>query len=72
MRHLIETNLEALKIAEQLDAERKANGTLYADEIEIRAGLLTVFVWLFAHGFYRYRQMRWQRVIRRLLAARAL
>jgi hypothetical protein len=32
----------------------------YTDEIEIRAGLLTPLVWLYAHLFYRYRQMRWK------------
>lgn len=32
----------------------------YTDEIEIRAGWLTPFVWLFAHVFYRHRQRRWK------------
>lgn len=35
----------------------------YTDEIEIRAGLLTPFVWLFAHVFYRHRQRRWKRLL---------
>lgn len=35
----------------------------YTDEIEIRAGLLTPLMWLFAHGFYRYRQWRWRSVV---------
>lgn len=30
----------------------------YTDEIEIRAGWLTPFIWLFAHVFYRHRQRR--------------
>ena len=32
----------------------------YTDEVEITAGLLTPFVWLFAQLIYRYRQMRWR------------
>jgi hypothetical protein len=32
----------------------------YMDEIEIQAGLLTVFIWVFAHIFYRHRQRRWK------------
>ena len=43
-------------------------GTHYRDEIDIDAGWATVFVWLFAQGFYRHRQRRWQRVARRLAA----
>ncbi len=31
---------------------------IYTDEIDINAGLLTFFVWLYAHIFYRYRQRR--------------
>lgn len=30
----------------------------YTDEIEIQAGLLTGFIWIFAHHFYRHRQRR--------------
>jgi hypothetical protein len=37
----------------------------YIDEIEIEAGALTAFVWAFAQVFYRYRQMRWLRLIAR-------
>ncbi|MHA7835431.1 MAG: hypothetical protein ACX94A_13235 [Algiphilus sp.] len=35
----------------------------YSDEIEIRAGLLTPFIWLFAHVFYRHRQRRWKQLL---------
>jgi hypothetical protein len=38
----------------------------YSDEIEIEAGWRTRLVWLFASGFYRYRQRRWRRIARRL------
>jgi hypothetical protein len=38
----------------------------YSDEIEIDAGVLTPVVWLFAAGFYRHRQRRWQAIARRL------
>lgn len=36
----------------------------YTDEIEIRAGLLTPAIWLFAQLFYRHRQRRWKQVVR--------
>jgi hypothetical protein len=35
-------------------------GTCYRDEVEVKAGLLTPFVWAFAHAFYRHRQRRWR------------
>jgi hypothetical protein len=34
----------------------------YTDEIEIRAGLLTGMIWVYAQLFYRYRQSRWRRL----------
>lgn len=37
--------------------------TLYADTIDINAGALTILVVLFAHGFYRWRQKRWNTLI---------
>jgi hypothetical protein len=37
----------------------------YTDEIEIRAGLLTGVIWAFAHLFYRHRQRRWKKLLRR-------
>ncbi|HSK99533.1 MAG TPA: SRPBCC family protein [Rubrobacteraceae bacterium] len=40
--------------------------TLYTDEIEIRAGALTLPVWIYAHLFYRYRQARWRGLARLL------
>jgi ligand-binding SRPBCC domain-containing protein len=43
--------------------------TRYMDEIEIKAGVLTPLVWIYAHLFYRYRQMRWRRLARKLAAA---
>jgi hypothetical protein len=36
----------------------------YADEIEIRAGWVTPFIWLFAQVFYRHRQRRWKVLLR--------
>ena len=36
----------------------------YTDEIEIRAGWLTPFIWLFAQVFYRHRQRRWKVLLR--------
>lgn len=42
-----------------------AAGTVsYTDEIDIRAGLLTPAIWLFAQLFYRYRQRRWKVMLR--------
>jgi hypothetical protein len=38
----------------------------YTDEIEIRAGLLTVIIWAFAHLFYRHRQRRWKKLLQSL------
>jgi hypothetical protein len=40
--------------------EIKPGLVIYADEIEVQAGLLTPFIWLFAHVFYRHRQRRWK------------
>jgi hypothetical protein len=41
-------------------------GCVYSDEIEIQAGLLTLFIWLYANIFYRYRQARWRQLSREL------
>lgn len=38
----------------------------YTDEIDIKAGALTPFVWAYAHMFYRYRQRRWRRLAEEL------
>ena len=35
----------------------------YTDEIDIKAGIATPLVWLYAHAFYRYRQHRWKKLI---------
>lgn len=35
----------------------------YTDIIEIKAGLLTVFIWMFSHFFYRHRQRKWKRLL---------
>jgi hypothetical protein len=37
----------------------------YTDEIEIRAGWKTPFIWLFAHVFYRHRQRRWKMLLQK-------
>lgn len=37
--------------------------TVYTDEIEVRAGVLTPLVWLFAAVFYRHRQRRWRKLV---------
>ncbi len=53
---------------DHLDSVQSAgdDSTLYSDDIEIEAGLLTPLVGLFAHCFYRHRQRRWRRFARRL------
>ncbi|HAH09291.1 MAG TPA: hypothetical protein DCL54_06205 [Alphaproteobacteria bacterium] len=42
-----------------------AGQTGYRDRVDIRAGLLTPFVWLFAIWFYHHRQARWRALVRR-------
>lgn len=42
----------------------KENKTTYIDRIEVKAGILTIFVWLFANIFYRWRQFRWKKLIK--------
>lgn len=41
----------------------KVNKTIYIDRLEIKAGFLTFFVWIFANIFYRWRQFRWKKLI---------
>jgi hypothetical protein len=41
------------------------NECQYADIVNIGAGLLTPVIWLYAHIFYRYRQARWKRLIKK-------
>jgi len=36
----------------------------YTDEIEIKAGMLTVFIWMFAQVFYRHRQRKWKKLLK--------
>jgi transglutaminase-like putative cysteine protease len=40
-------------------------GTQYTDTVEVRAGLLTLVVWVFAQAFYRHRQRRWRALVQR-------
>jgi hypothetical protein len=42
-----------------------SRAVVYTDAIEIQAGGMTVFIWLFAHVFYRHRQRRWKRLLAR-------
>jgi hypothetical protein len=35
----------------------------YTDEIEIKAGVLTLSIWLFSQVFYRHRQNKWKKLI---------
>lgn len=45
--------------------ETEDGRTHYTDQVEVRAGLLTPFIWAFASLFYRYRQHRWRRLVAR-------
>ena len=38
--------------------------TEYTDEVEIRAGWKTIFIWLWAKAFYAHRQRKWIRLLR--------
>ena len=40
--------------------------TIYSDEVEIDAGILTPVVWVFAQIFYRHRQRRWRKLAQSL------
>ena len=37
--------------------------TRYTDRLDVEAGLLTPFIWLFARVFYGHRQRKWHRLI---------
>ncbi len=37
--------------------------TEYTDEVEIRAGWKTIFIWLWAKAFYAHRQRKWVRLL---------
>jgi ligand-binding SRPBCC domain-containing protein len=41
------------------------DSVIYRDEVELDAGLLTLPVFAFAAIFYRWRQHRWRRLVRR-------
>lgn len=43
---------------------KKENLVRYIDRIEIKAGILTIFIVIFASVFYRWRQFRWKKLIR--------
>jgi hypothetical protein len=60
---------DLVRVWDHLIRIRRLDGEscLYRDEVEVKAGLLTPFIWAFAQLFYRHRQRRW-----RALAARGL
>jgi hypothetical protein len=39
-----------------------AGGTRYRDEVEVRAGMITPLIWIFARLFYAHRQRRWRKL----------
>ena len=38
---------------------------IYTDRVDIDAGILTPFIWIYAFTFYHWRQYRWRKLIRR-------
>jgi len=40
------------------------NHTKYTDQVEIRAGWKTPFIWLWANAFYAHRQRKWLRLLK--------
>ncbi|MFN6945887.1 MAG: hypothetical protein ACK4ND_13140 [Cytophagaceae bacterium] len=36
----------------------------YRDEVTIKAGILTPFIWAFAYIFYKWRQFRWKKLVK--------
>ncbi|REK12989.1 MAG: hypothetical protein DWQ37_10205 [Planctomycetota bacterium] len=71
-RHLIRTEEHGGPLRgwnHLLHFEAAPNGRCrYTDRVQVRAGLLTLPIWLFAQGFFRYRQFRWRKLARRLHA----
>jgi len=43
--------------------QASGQGCMYTDRVEVKAGVLTPFISLFAWFFYRHRQRRWQRLV---------
>lgn len=43
--------------------EKSATGCQYNDIVEVKAGIFTPLIWLYAHAFYRYRQWRWHKLV---------
>ncbi len=37
--------------------------TRYTDRVDVGAGILTPFIWLFARVFYAHRQRKWRRLV---------
>lgn len=56
--NLVSTWNHLISVRETADGK-----TVYTDEIEVKAGILTLLVWLFAAVFYRYRQRRWRKLV---------
>lgn len=42
----------------------EGDGVRYTDTIDIDAGILTLFYWLFACVFYKHRQRRWRKLLK--------
>lgn len=44
---------------------RISNEIEYTDQIEIKAGVMTFFIWIFAQIFYRHRQRKLKKLLKR-------
>ena len=42
----------------------RGDETEYTDEVELRAGWKTMFIWLWAKAFYAHRQRKWIRLLK--------
>ena len=49
----------------KITLRERGEETEYTDEVEIRAGWKTIFIWLWAKAFYAHRQRKWIRLLRR-------
>ncbi len=49
-----------------ISLESLGEHTLYTDNLEVRAGILTPIIWIFGLLFYSHRQRRWVKLINQL------
>jgi hypothetical protein len=47
----------------EITIQRKSGHTLYRDTLDVHAGIITPFVWLFARVFFAHRQRRLKKLV---------